>query len=122
MNKVILTGRITKNPELRRTQSGKAVVTFTLAVDNRRSEAGADFPVCVAWERTAETIEKYVTKGMKIGVIGKLSTRTYESNGKKHYATEVVVDEIEFLEKKEKAEKPPEDFESINEDDPSLPF
>lgn len=121
MNKVILTGRITKSPELRRTNSGKAVVSFTLAVDNRRTEAGADFPVCVAWEKTAETIEKYVTKGMKIAVCGRLSTRTYESNGKKHYVTEVLVEEFEFLEKKEKA-APEEKFESIDENDPNLPF
>lgn len=101
MNSVNLIGRITKDPELRRTQSGNAVVSFTLAVDNRHKEDGADFPICVAWNQVAELVAKYVRKGHKIAVSGKLQTRSYESKGNKHFITEVIVETVDFLEKKE---------------------
>lgn len=127
MNKVVLTGRVTKQIEIRRTQSGKAVATFTLAVDNHRKDDGADFPVCVAWDKLAELLNTYVKKGHKIGVSGRLQTRSYESKGQKHFATEVVVEEIEFLEKKNqsvfeepKAAQP--DYATIEDDDSELPF
>ena len=120
MNSVILIGRMVKAPELRRTDSGKAVVTFALAVDNRRKEDGADFPVCVAWENRAEAIAKYVEKGSLIAVSGSLTTRTFESKGIKRFATEVLVDQVKFLERKQ--QKPTEDLEELDEDESGLPF
>lgn len=127
MNKVVLTGRVTKQIELRRTQNGKAVVTFQIAVDNHRKDDGADFPVCVAWDKIAELMNTYVKKGHKVGISGRLQTRTYESKGKKNFVTEVLVEEVEFLEKKnnsvfegKKPEQP--DFAVLEDDDSELPF
>lgn len=127
MNKVVLIGRLTKDPELRRTQSGKSVATFTLAVDNHRKDEGADFPVCVAWERVADLLNQYVKKGQKIGVSGRLQTRTYDSKGHKQFVTEVVVDEVEFLEKKNQSvfeePKPAQpDYVELEDEDGELPF
>lgn len=127
MNQVALIGRLTRDPELRRTQNGTPVVTFTLAVDNRHKEDGAEFIVCVAWNRTAELIHQYVMKGHKTAVTGRLATRTYESKGVKHYVTEVIVADIDFLERKE-AEKEvisKPDFsklEPLDGEDGVLPF
>lgn len=99
MNKVFLLGRLTKDPESKYTQSGKCVVTFTVAI-NRFSE-GADFIPCVAWGKTAETICNNVAKGERILVEGRIQTRNYETgDGSKRYVTEVVVDRFEFVEKK----------------------
>ena len=126
MNRVELIGRVTKNIELRVTQTGKSVATFTLAVNNRMKEDGADFPVCVAWGKVADLINTYVKKGNLIGVSGKLSTRTYESKGQKHYVTEVIVDEVDFLEKKSKSvfedPKPEQPDFAVVEDTEDLPF
>ena len=123
MNQVVLIGRLTRDPELRRTQNGNPVVSFTIAVDNRHKEDGADFIACVAWNRTAELIKQYVKKGHRVAVSGRLATRTYESKGVKHYVTEVIAADVEFLEKKE-ATKEEENFESLEplEEDGVLPF
>lgn len=102
MNKVMLIGRITKDIELRHTQSGKATVNITLAINRRKKEDGtqeADFISCQAWAQRAEIISKYVKKGDKLGVFGRIETGSYEKDGKKVYTTTVVVDELEFLEK-----------------------
>ena len=130
MNKVILIGRVTKDIELKTTTSGKSVVSFTLAVNkDRKNENGnydADFINCVAYGQQAETIGKYVSKGDKFGVFGKLNTRNYEKqDGSKVYITEVIVDSFEFLEsKKDKpamASASTDDFTEIDADD-DLPF
>lgn len=98
MNRSIITGRVTKDLELRKTPSNKSVVAFTLAV--RRDKDTTDFISCVAWNGTAELLAKYVKKGNKIGLIGRLQTRTYENQQKqKVYATELIIGEVEFLEK-----------------------
>lgn len=121
MNVVSLIGRITREPELRRTQSGKPVVSFTLAVDNRYKDSGADFIQCVAWDRLADIMAQYVHKGHRIAVGGTLQTRTYESKGLKHTVTEVVLSGLDLLEKKEKQEEP--SFEMLeDEDNGTLPF
>ena len=108
MNIAIMTGRLTRDPEVRVTQNGNSVATFSLAVDRRYKKEGqptADFISCVAWGRTAETIGQYCAKGKKIGVEGRIQTRTYETNdGSKRYVTEVIVDSFEFLESKSKSE------------------
>ena len=102
MNHFVGIGRLTRDPEVRYTQSGKACANFMLAIDRRRSTDGkrqADFIQCVAWEKTAEIISQYVTKGQKIAVEGRIQTRSYDANdGSKRYATEVVVNSMEFCE------------------------
>ena len=126
MNKAILIGRVTKDIEVKRTTTGKAVAVFALAVNrdykNENGEYDADFITCVAYEQRAETIGKYVRKGDKFGVIGKIATHNYEKNGSKVYITEIIVEGFEFLEsKKEKSvDIEPDDFEEVDDDD--LPF
>lgn len=101
MNKTQLIGRLTKDVVLRRTTSDKSVASFTLAVNRRSKDDGADFISCIAWNKTAETLAKYVHKGDRIGVCGRIQTRGYkDKDGKSVYVTEVVVDEVEFLESK----------------------
>lgn len=104
MNKAILLGRLTKDPEIKYTQSGKAVASFTLAVDRRKGANGekqADFIYCVAWEKTAETIGNYCSRGQQIAVEGRIQSRCYDAqDGSKRYVTEVVVQSMEFCGKK----------------------
>ncbi len=108
LNKVILIGRLTADPELKQTGSGVAVTSFTLAVDRKQSkgaEKKADFITIVAWRQTAEFICKYFRKGSAIIILGELQTRSWDdSNGKKHYSTEVVASEVSFAESKKNPE------------------
>lgn len=102
INRVILTGRLTKDPELRYTPSGVAVVKFTLAVNrpftNQRGEREADFISCIAWRKTAENVANYLAKGSVAGVDGRLQTRSYEAqDGRRVYVTEVVAESVRFL-------------------------
>ena len=133
MNKVVLVGRLTKDMELKYTQKGTAVASFTLAIDRRfKSQTGekeTDFINCVAWGAVGETASKYVGKGSQIGVAGRIQTRSYEAkDGGKRYVTEVVAEEIEFMGsagQKEvvKAEKVDmNDWEPMDSDLDSLPF
>lgn len=107
MNKVLLIGRLTRDPELRFTAgSGTAVSTFTLAVDraykNKDGQREADFINIVAWRKLAEIIANNLTKGRLVAISGSIQTRSYEGNdGQKRYVTEVVADDLQFLEKKE---------------------
>ena len=103
MNKIILVGRVAKDVELRTTTSGKSVATFTLAVNrdykNAEGKYDADFITCVAFEGKAETISKFVSKGDRFCVSGRIQTRNYEKqDGSKAYITEVIVDSFDFLE------------------------
>lgn len=127
MNCVVLIGRMTKDVELRRTGSGKAVASFTLAVnkDYRNEQGGydADFVDCVAFEQKAETISKYVHKGDRFAVLGQLATRSYENkDGKKVKVTEVKVTGFDFLEGKKQSENANGGFEPIDVPDETLPF
>lgn len=100
MNKVILIGNLTKDPELRYTPNGVAVATFTLAVNRskRGQEQTADFPNIVAWNKLADNCAQYLRKGRKVAVEGRLQTRSYDNKeGKKVYVTEVVAENVEFL-------------------------
>ena len=113
MNKVILMGRLTKDPEVRYTQSGEpmAIARYTLAVNKRfkkQGEADADFIPCVAFGKQGEFAEKYLAKGRQIAVVGRLQVRNWEDNeGKKRVTTEVVVEEHYFAESKsDKSDKP----------------
>ena len=109
INRVVLTGRLTRDLELRRTQSGTSVVSFTLAVDRnfrREGQPDADFINCVAWNRQAETMAQYLHRGSLIGVDGRLQTRNYENQqGQRVYVTEVVVDNFTFLESRAQSQQ-----------------
>ncbi|MEE0967481.1 MAG: single-stranded DNA-binding protein [Bacilli bacterium] len=102
MNRVVLVGRMTRDPELRRTGSGAAVTTFTLALNrNYQSNDGqqADYINCVVWNKIAENVEKYCSKGSLVGVDGRLRSRSYDNaQGQKVYVVEVVCDSVQFLE------------------------
>ncbi len=109
LNSVILIGRLTKDPELRYTPNGIAVSTFTLAVGrnytNKQGQKETDFINIVTWRGTAESIAKYITKGRLVAVEGKIQTRNYENNeGKRVYVTEVIADNVRFLESSNKSE------------------
>ena len=106
INRVILVGRLTRDPMVRKTGSGTSVVSFTLAVDRRKSrnadpnQPTADFIPCVAWNQTADLMAQYVHKGSQVGVEGRIQTRNYDdpnTPGKKVYVTEVVCDSVTFL-------------------------
>ena len=100
INSCVLVGRITKDVQERRTQNGTPVVSFTLAVDRRKKEDGADFIPCIAWDKSAETIARNVHKGDLFAVTGYIQTRSYEKDGRRNYATEVVTTGFQFLERK----------------------
>ena len=102
INKAILMGRLTRDPELRHTGNGTPVCSFSIAIDNGYGDnRSTDFINCVAWNKTAEFVEKYFTKGRMIIVIGRIQTRTWEGqDGKKNYVTEVVASEVSFGESK----------------------
>ena len=102
MNRVVLVGRLTKDPEMRTTSSGISQTRFTIAVNrrtaNQNGQREADFISCVAWRGTAETIAKYLKKGREIAVEGRLQTGSYDAqDGTKRYTTDVVVDNFTFI-------------------------
>lgn len=145
-NQAILAGRLTADPELKTTQSGISVTQFTIAVNRPKRKDDntdtSDFISCVAWKERAELVTKYFRKGSAIMVIGQIQTRTWtDNNNQKRYATEVLVDNIRFVDSKADAEqksptangnagapsyipdayKAP-NFEEVNADDGDLPF
>ncbi|HZK34205.1 MAG TPA: single-stranded DNA-binding protein [Bacillota bacterium] len=127
LNKAILIGRLTKDPDPRLTQSGTSVTTFTLAVErnfkNQQGEKEADFIPIVTWRGLADTCAKYLAKGRLTAVSGRMQVRTYEGrDGQKRYVTEVVADEVQFLEWAEKKESGPSFTPVEIEDDGELPF
>jgi len=101
MNKIMLIGRLAKDPELRYTQSGAAVANFTLAVNRRYNPNGqqeADFINCVAWNKAAEFVAEYFHKGKQMALEGRLQVRSYDGNdGNKRWVSEVVVEQMEFV-------------------------
>lgn len=108
INRVVLVGRITKDPDLRKTQNGTSVVSFILAVNRNIKNEGqpdADFINCKAWKGTAEAICNYVSKGHLLGLEGRIQTYNFDDkDGKRVYVTEVVADSVQFLESKKQAE------------------
>lgn len=139
MNKVILTGRFTRDPEVRYTNDGTSIARFSIAVNRRFAKEGsdqkADFLNCIAFGKSAEFIEKYFFKGMKVDLSGRIQTGSYTNrDGQKVYTTDIVVEEIEFGESKgsnqsqQKPETPhpetdPDGFMSIPDGiDEELPF
>lgn len=129
MNKVILIGRTTQDIELKRMTNGNEVTTFNIAVNrsfkNANGEYDTDFFPCVAFKKLAETISRYVKKGDLVGIEGRLQARNYtDKDNIKRYVTEIIVDNIDFLQSKPKAEpKPKTDPFGIDPlDDDDLPF
>ena len=148
LNKAILIGRLTKDPELRSTSNNISVTSFTIAVDrnftNQQGERETDFIPVVAWRSLAETCARYLTKGRLVAVSGRMQVRSYEGNdGLKRYITEVVADEVQFLERNPNSggapgnapipgsgnSKPtgngasePDGFSPLDVDDDELPF
>lgn len=134
MNKVVLMGRLTKEPDIRLTPAGLKVAHYTLAVDRKFKKDGepnADFFSCIAFGNTAEFSERYFIKGTKICVCGRIQTRTYDDkNGQKQHVTEIIVDEQYFAESKRNAENVGETDKEIkeimeelkNEGESGLPF
>jgi len=120
INKVILLGRLTANPEIRYTQATNIMVaSFSLAVNRRFAKEGeerqADFINIVAWNKTAEFCSKYFKKGQQVGVVGRLQTRNYEDDkGVKHYITEVVAEEVYFADSKKEGATTTEETENGN--------
>ena len=126
MNKVFLIGNLVRDVEMQQTSNNILVAKFSIAVPKVIGE-GADFINCVAWRKLGENLSKYCKKGDKIAVVGKLETRTYEAqDGSKRYVTEVVCDEIEYLntrkvETTEQSKQQPE-LKQMDAFDPDLPF
>lgn len=123
MNRVELMGRLTANPEIKDTSSGKKYTRFCLAVNrnfkNQEGEYDADFFNIVAWEKKAESICKHVKKGHKFGVSGRLQNRSYEKeDGSIAYITDVIIDDYDFLEPKPKDEAPAPDYPEYEDEDP----
>ena len=144
INKVVLVGRLTRDPELRSTQSGVSVTTFTLAVErnfaNQQGEKEADFIPIVTWRGLADTCARYLAKGRLTAVSGRIQVRSYDGqDGQRRYVTEVVADEVQFLEwgqpnsnaayekQDQSSGMPAPDlhntgFQPIDDDDDELPF
>jgi len=115
MNKVILMGRLVRDPETRPLTDTMQVCNFCVAVDRKYKKDGgqaADFPNVVAFGKTADFIDKYFHKGMKIALEGRIQTSSYEKDGRKHYTTEVVAESVEFAESKKVEEKAQENNEA----------
>ena len=119
MNKVILTGRLTKDIEVKTTSNDKEYCSFTIAVDRRFKDADgnrqADFISCTAWNKTAEFLGKYFHKGSRIGICGSIQTRSYEKDGQKVFVTEVLVEEVEFLDSKTDSQPQPQPKAQVQE-------
>ncbi len=143
-NKVILGGRLTADPELKQTPNGVPVVSFSIAINRRfqskeNAQQQTDFFNVTAWRSTAETISKYFHKGSTICIVGSIQNRTWtDTNGQKRYATDIIAEEVQFVDSKGEAESEPksngsnyvpaaysepqrEKFESVSNDD-DLPF
>lgn len=132
MNRIILLGRLVKDPDVKVTTSGKTVCTFTLAVyrpfSGKDGKREADFINIQTWNKTAELIGNYVSKGQRLLVDGRLQIRSYDGkDGNKHYVTEVIADRVEFIERKEKSAQKAESeamegFGSEVQFDEEIPF
>ena len=109
INRVVMVGRMTRDPELRRTGNGAAVTSFTLALNRNYNSADgqqADYISCVVWNKVAENVAQYCSKGSLVGVEGRLRSRTYDNaQGQRVYVTEVVCDSVQFLETRAQRER-----------------
>lgn len=122
MNKVMLIGRLARDPEIRHTQDQMTVAKFTLAVDRRAKEKDADFISCTAFGKTAEFCEKYVKKGTKIALEGRWQTGSYTNKeGTKVYTNDCIVDQMEFCESKKSEEQAADNAPSMPDNFMNLP-
>lgn len=122
MNKIQLIGRVTRDIELKTSQSGVSMARFTLAV-NRIKKDEADFINCLAFNKTAEILSQYVKKGHRLGVSGQLQTGKYEKDGVTHYTADVICDQVDLIEPKGSGEAPANPEPAFKEvDDGELPF
>ena len=129
LNHIVIMGRLGKDPELRRTQSGVAVATFNVAVDldfkdKATGQRATDWITCVAWRSTAEFVEKYFAKGSQVLVAGRLQMRDWtDKDGNKRISAEVQADNVYFAgAKTEGGQRELPEFEVMDDDDPNLPF
>lgn len=134
INNVVLVGRLTRDPELKKTQSGVSFVNFTIAVNrafaDQSGEREADFINCIVWRNQADNLARYMRQGSLIGVEGRIQTRSYESEQGTRYITEVVANSIQFLEtksqtKSESSSSQNDDYYDVSQDiitDDDLPF
>lgn len=123
LNRITIMGRLTRDPELRYTQSQTPVASFTLAVDRDFGEKQTDFIDCVAWRNTAEFVSKYFAKGMMAIADGSLQLRDWtDNNGNKHRNAEVIVSSIYFGEKKTSQAEPAQTFTEADDDEGELPW
>jgi single-strand DNA-binding protein len=126
MNSCNFTGRLTKDPELKTTQSDKKYIRFCLAVDGIKDKDGnktADFVDCIAWNKSAEIIAQYARKGSKLGVSGRYHTTTYDKDGEKRKSVDIVVNEFELLDSKPKDQAEQPQYQPDPAETPSeLPF
>lgn len=136
LNAVVLIGRLTKDPELKYTASGKAVASFTVAVDRGTKDSEGkketDFIRCVAWEKRAETVVNYLRKGRLVAIQGRLQIRQYEKDGQRREIAEVVANQVQFLDRGAeqeagglggaRIEPPGMGFESNLNNDDDVPF
>lgn len=124
MNKIILVGNLTKDPDVRATQSGKSVARVGIAVNQGYGDKqSTDFFNLVAWDKTADLMNKYLHKGSKILVEGRLKNNNYEDNkGVKHYAVDVIVETVEFMDSKGGVKKESADTYADNDNDDDMPF
>lgn len=107
INNVTLAGRLVREPELRKTSSGVSLVHFTVAVDRRKKEAGADFVPCIAWRQQADFLSEYADKGTMVAIIGEIRTGSYEKDNQRIYTTEVEAERVSILDsKKARADYP----------------
>ena len=121
MNRFLGTGRMTKDADIRVSES-TTVARFTIAIDRKFKKGETDFISCVAFGKTAEFMEKYTHKGMKLEIEGRIQTGSYEKDGKKVYTTDVICDSVEFAESKKAEEKQDDGFMSVVENDDNMPF
>ena len=129
LNHIVIMGRLGKDPELRRTQSGVAVATFNVAVDRdfkdkTTGQRATDWITCVAWRSTAEFVEKYFAKGSQVLVAGRLQMRDWtDKDGNKRISAEVQAENVYFAgAKTEGGQRELPEFEVMDDDDPNLPF
>ena len=125
MNRAIIIGNLTRDPDIRTTASDKSVCTFTVAVNRRvKEKQEVDFIPVVTWEKTAESCAKFLAKGRKVGASGRIQTRSYETDsGERRYVTEIVADDVEFLTPKEsRVEEEPADTGNLFGDDDIEPL
>lgn len=126
MNTVAQIGRLTRDVEVKYTQNGKAFARFTLAVNSRHKKPDGTYDThffnCVIWDKAATNLAKFTKKGSLIGVTGKLESRSYEKDGHKVYVTEIIVENFDLLEKKDKGSEVVPVFEAVDINDEDLPF